>query len=151
MTGAELKSILARNGLQQKDIADMLNMSQQNLSNSLKIKDVTTGLLEQHCEILNVDITFFYRDTKYLQDNNAMNSNNQPIASDLMVAPMSTFKKDAENISALSTHPECYTNGKTSNILLNLSESVTALTHQLKISGEQKNQLIKIIDRLTNQ
>lgn len=49
MTGAELKSILARNGLQQKDIADMLNMSKQNISAALKVKDVRTGLLEQLC------------------------------------------------------------------------------------------------------
>ena len=49
MTGDELKNILAENGLQQKDIADMLNTSKQNISAALMVKDVRTGLLEQLC------------------------------------------------------------------------------------------------------
>ena len=34
MTGEELKTILVRNGLQQKDIAEKLEMSQQNFAAS---------------------------------------------------------------------------------------------------------------------
>lgn len=65
MTGEELKTILVRNGLQQKDIAEKLEMSQQNFAASLKVRDIKTGFLEQICDVLNVPINFFYNGTNY--------------------------------------------------------------------------------------
>lgn len=65
MTGEELKTILVRNGLQQKDIAEKLEMSQQNFAASLKVRDIKTGFLEQICDVLNVPISFFYNGTNY--------------------------------------------------------------------------------------
>lgn len=65
MTGEVLKSILFRNGIQLKDVAEKLDMSQQNFSNALKVADIKTGLLEKLCDVLNVTLEFFYHDTKY--------------------------------------------------------------------------------------
>lgn len=65
MTGEQLKERLIRSGYQLKDVAELLEMSQQNFSKGLKVADVKTGLVEKICQVLNKKIDFFYVDTEF--------------------------------------------------------------------------------------
>ena len=60
MTGKELKQLLQPLETPQVAIAEMLHITPQAFQNKLKVKDVGSGLIETLCELLNVDITFFY-------------------------------------------------------------------------------------------
>lgn len=80
MTGNELKNILVNSGFQQKDIAEKLQMSQQNFAASLKVRDIKSGFLEQICDSLNVTMDFFYRGTKYSSSVNITASGAQSVA-----------------------------------------------------------------------
>lgn len=60
MTGEQLKVRLTKEGLQLKDVAHLLSMSQQNFSALLKVKDVKSGTIEKIAEALGKDMTFFY-------------------------------------------------------------------------------------------
>ena len=66
MTGKELKRRLSALGISLSEVAEKLNMSQQNLSRALAVADIKTGLLERICEALGKNISFFYENTKYL-------------------------------------------------------------------------------------
>lgn len=60
MSGEELKKKLAETGISLTKISGMLGKTPQQLDQSLNAKDVKTGLVEDLCRVLNVDIAFFY-------------------------------------------------------------------------------------------
>lgn len=66
MNGKDVNSILAKNGYSQKEIAELLGISQQLLSKKLNVQDIKTTFLEQLCDVLNVDMSYFYKGTQYL-------------------------------------------------------------------------------------
>lgn len=53
MTGEELKTILVRNGLQQKDIAEKLEMSQQQKSDLIGVVSTSQKQIEQLTNIID--------------------------------------------------------------------------------------------------
>lgn len=69
MSGNELRNILAARGILQKDLAEKMGITQSCFSQLLRAQDIRTGLLEKICDILNVQMDFFYGDTKYLGQN----------------------------------------------------------------------------------
>ena len=69
MNGNELRNILATKGIIHKDLAEKMGISQSCFSQLLRAQDIRTGLLERICDILNVQMDFFYGDTKYLGKN----------------------------------------------------------------------------------
>ncbi|MBP3768436.1 MAG: helix-turn-helix transcriptional regulator [Prevotella sp.] len=60
MSGEELKKKLAETGISLTKISGMLGKTPQQLDQALNAKDVKTGLVEDLCRVLNVDIAFFY-------------------------------------------------------------------------------------------
>lgn len=139
MTGEELKTILVRNGLQQKDIAEKLEMSQQNFAASLKVRDIKTGFLEQICDVLNVPISFFYNGTKY-------NS-----------ATIHVSATGTQSVATNSGDVVTLGNSASENNITTLTETVATLTRELETSQQQKSDLIgvvstsqKQIEQLTN-
>lgn len=69
MSGNELRNILAARGIIHKDLAEKMGITQSCFSQLLRAQDIRTGLLEKICDILNVQMDFFYGDTKYLGQN----------------------------------------------------------------------------------
>lgn len=67
MSGKELRELLSSKGILQKDIARQLNMTPDGFSQQLRAKDITTGLQESICKVLNVKMDFFYGGTEYLE------------------------------------------------------------------------------------
>ena len=59
MSGEELRAILKKTGVGITDIAKMLGVPQQNLSQALNAKDVKTGLIESLSKVLNQPLSFF--------------------------------------------------------------------------------------------
>ena len=123
MTGEELKTILVRNGLQQKDIAEKLEMSQQNFAASLKVRDIKTGFLEQICDVLNVPISFFYNGTKY-------NS-----------ATIHVSATGTQSVATNSGDVVTLGNSASENNITTLTETVATLTRELETSQQQKKRL----------
>lgn len=72
MNGNELRNILAAKGIIHKDLAEKMGITQSCFSQLLRAQDIRTGLLEKICDILNVQMDFFYGDTKYLAQNNQL-------------------------------------------------------------------------------
>ena len=60
MTGEELKKKLFSCGYRVGDLAEKLKMSQQNVSRALAVADIKTGFLENLCDVLGKDMSFFY-------------------------------------------------------------------------------------------
>ena len=138
-----MKSILSRSGVQLKDLAEKLEMSQQNFSNSLKVADVKTGLIERLCEVLNVSIDYFYNNTKYAPSISVTASGTQSIATNSGVVSVA--------IGTQNIYGETCANGEPSPIVATLTESIATLTRELETSQEQKSRLIGIIEQLTNK
>lgn len=65
MTGKELHEILTRTGISFTDISARLGTSSQNLSNKLRVADVSTGLIERLCAALDMDITDFFPSRRF--------------------------------------------------------------------------------------
>lgn len=69
MSGKILREILERGGYSITSVAKLMGTNHQSLSQILnKTSDVKTGTIEKLCEVLNVDMTFFYGGTDYLPD-----------------------------------------------------------------------------------
>ena len=145
MTGEILKSILFRNGIQLKDVAEKLEMSQQNFSNALKVADIKTGLLEKLCDVLDVTLEFFYHDTKY-----SSSSIVQVTASgDQSIATNSGDVTLGENaykgsIGVQNNYSNIKTRDTKDNVTT-LTETVSTLTKELDTSQQQKSHLIEVV------
>ena len=71
MSGEELKNILLRHGYTLTEVAKLLGSPQQNFSQTLnKTSDIKSGLLENLCLKLHVDMSFFYKGTPFLPEYN---------------------------------------------------------------------------------
>ena len=68
MNGLELRKALSKSKVSIVDLAEKLNMTQPNLSNTFKVQDVKSGMLEKICDALGVTIDFFYGGTKYMKN-----------------------------------------------------------------------------------
>lgn len=77
MKGEELKFKLKKAGVSITEIASLLGMSRQSLSQALSVKDVKTGLIEELSKALNVPLSYFYGDNA---GNNAIASGNKSVA-----------------------------------------------------------------------
>lgn len=145
MTGEILKSILFRNGIQLKDVAEKLDMSQQNFSNALKVADIKTGLLEKLCDVLNVTLEFFYHDTKYSSSSivQVTASGDQSIATNSgdVTLGENAYKGSIDvqnNYSSINTRD-------TKDNVTTLTETVSTLTKELDTSQQQKSHLIEVV------
>lgn len=63
MTGKELRVKLVSAGKQVTDLAQLMGISHQSLSQALNAKDVKTGLVEKIASALNLPLSFFYEDS----------------------------------------------------------------------------------------
>ena len=81
MTGEELKKKLLSVGLQQKDVAQKLGKSQQNVSQMMTAADVRTGLIEELCKAFDLPPSLFYGDGGVTATNHsvALNGNGNDI------------------------------------------------------------------------
>ncbi len=67
MSGEELKNLLLKHGYTLSEVAKLLGTPQQNFSQTLnKTFDIKSGLLENLCLKLHVDMGFFYGGTPFL-------------------------------------------------------------------------------------
>ena len=65
MTGNELKKRLKLTGKTQTEIANLLGISLGAFNSSLQVKNVSTAALERICDVLNLQVNFFYEGTQY--------------------------------------------------------------------------------------
>lgn len=145
MTGEELKNILVRNGLQQKDIAEKLAMSQQNFGASLKVRDIKTGFLEQICDALNVSMGFFYHGTKYAPEAvHVLASGEQSIATNSGDVTVGAQNENSGNIGTQNNYSYPDAQQKQDNVTT-LTETVSTLTRELETSQQQKSNLIDVV------
>lgn len=63
MKGVDLKDLLKKEGIILSQLAEDLEMSQQNLSAAFTRDDIKSGLLEKMAKALNKPIGFFYGET----------------------------------------------------------------------------------------
>lgn len=151
MTGEELKNILVRNGLQQKDIAEKLSMSQQNFGASLKVRDIKTGFLEQICDALNVSMDFFYHGTKYAPGAVHVSAlGNQSIATNSGAVTVGGQNENSGRVSIPNSCGSTDTDNKEDNVTT-LTETVSTLTKELETSQQQKSSLIEIVANFQKQ
>lgn len=146
MTGEILKSILFRNGIQLKDVAEKLDMSQQNFSNALKVADIKTGLLEKLCDVLNVTLEFFYHDTKYSSSSivQVTASGDQSIATNSGDVTFGGQNDNNGHIDVQNNYGGINTCDKKDNVTT-LTETVSTLTRELDTSQQQKSHLIEVV------
>lgn len=146
MTGEILKSILFRNGIQLKDVAEKLDMSQQNFSNALKVADIKTGLLEKLCDVLNVTLEFFYHDTKYLSSSivQVTASGDQSIATNSGDVTFGGQNDNNGHVSVQNNYGGTNAYDKKDNVTT-LTETVSTLTKELETSQQQKSDLIVVV------
>ena len=62
MTGERLKQLLKSNNVQLNELAAKLGISQQNMSNRLRVDDVSSGFLEKIAGVLGVKMDWFWGD-----------------------------------------------------------------------------------------
>ncbi len=62
MTGFELKEKIVPTGKTISELARMIGMSQQGMSQALTTKDVKTSLIEKLSSVLNLPLSYFYGD-----------------------------------------------------------------------------------------
>lgn len=146
MTGEILKSILFRNGIQLKDVAEKLEMSQQNFSNALKVADIKTGLLEKLCDVLDVTLEFFYHDTKYSSSSivQVTASGDQSIATNSGDVTFGGHNDNNGHIDVQNNYSNIKTRDTKDNITT-LTETVATLTKELDTSQQQKSHLIEVV------
>ena len=60
MTGEQLNKKLKDSGYVLADVARLLNVPPQSLNQTLNAKDIKTGFLENLCQALNKDMSFFF-------------------------------------------------------------------------------------------
>ena len=77
MKGEEVKLKLKKAGVSITEIASLLGMSRQSLSQALSVKDVKTGLIEDLSKALNVPLSYFYNDSS---SQNAVANGNKSVA-----------------------------------------------------------------------
>lgn len=77
MKGEEVKLKLKKAGASITEIASLLGMSRQSLSQALSVKDVKTGLIEDLSKALNVPLSYFYNDSS---SQNAVANGNKSVA-----------------------------------------------------------------------
>ena len=151
MTGEELKTILVRNGLQQKDIAEKLEMSQQNFAASLKVRDVKSGFLEQICDALNVPMNFFYEGTKYTTATINISANGtQSIATNTGDVTFGANSASENNITTQNNYGYNLSEEHKDNVTT-LTETASTLTRELETSQQQKSDLIRIVSTSQKQ
>ena len=87
MSGEELKEKLINGGYSVTAIAKAMNIKHQELSQKLnKSSDIKTGLLEDLCKSLKIDMSFFYGNTEFLPSYFSSNAGEQTV-------PISLFKQ----------------------------------------------------------
>lgn len=142
MTGEELRRTLAKSGKQLKDLAQMVGMSQQNFSNTLRVSDVKSGFLERLCDALNVDLGYFYQDTKYYPcGRTTIAAGERSIANAGTVSVSSGGIGD--HIGTQNNYGPSEEQKKDS--ISTLTETVATLTKELDTSQQQKSHLIEVV------
>lgn len=150
MTGNELKNILANSGFQQKDIAEKLQMSQQNFAASLKVRDIKSGFLEQICDSLNVTMEFFYRGTKYSPTVSITASGAQSVATN---SGDVTYNGQTDNNGRIGVQNnyDCHDSKDKKDNVTTLTDTVATLTKELETSQQQKSHLIDVVSTSQQQ
>ena len=147
MNGEELKNKLRMTGVNLVEIADMVGMSQANFSAALKVKDVKTGFIEKLCDVLSLDLSFFYGGTKYAPMQVSADHGSIATGGGSRIQGNTTTTTTTTN----NNYGETCADSEPSPIVQTLTESVATLTRELETSQEQKSSLIKIIDKLTGK
>ena len=100
MKGEEVKLKLKKAGVSITEIASLLGMSRQSLSQALSVKDVKTGLIEDLSKALNVPLSYFYNDSS---SQNVVTNGNKSVAA--INSNISTSAEDVlkERVKALES------------------------------------------------
>ncbi len=64
MNGATIRQRLSQVGTTQVELARLLEVTPQAVSNILSADDVRTGTVERICEVLHLPVSFFYDETE---------------------------------------------------------------------------------------
>lgn len=100
MKGEELKIKLKKAGVSITEIASLLGMSRQSLSQALSVKDVKTGLIEDLSKALNVPLSYFYGENV---GNNAIANGNKSVAAINSSVSSTTEEVLKERVKSLET------------------------------------------------
>ena len=108
MDGERIKYEIKKRGYTIKRIAKELNTSQQNLSAKLNADDISSGLIEQICEIIGVRMSDLYSDGDIISavNNSTAIKGNQscdPRLLDIIQARDKQNEKSQEQIDRLLT------------------------------------------------
>ena len=144
MNGKILKEKLLSTGKSFSFIASSMGISAQALNSTLNASDVRSSTIEKLCDVLSLDLSFFYGGTKYAPSQ--IHADHGSIAA----GGGSRIQGNTTNMTTNNYGDDCGT-GEPYPIVQTLTESVATLTRELETSQEQKSSLIKIIDKLTEK
>ena len=77
MKGVEVKKVLTGAGVTQRDLAEKLDTTPQNVNNLLSKEDVRTGFLEDICRVTGLPMSSFYPESIWGYFVNSPSASNQ--------------------------------------------------------------------------
>lgn len=98
MSGEQIKNKLAAAGYSIAEVARILGMTRQNLSQSLSSPDVKTGLIEKLSQSLNIPVSYFLEDVQSKSDTSTNGSHSSQAVGDGAMASNSEGVKECLEI-----------------------------------------------------
>ena len=86
MHGINLKKGINEKGVPLSELSKSLGITPQALNSILKANDVRSGTIEKICDVLDVDINYFYKGTKYEVKSTDSTCNLNDTSKDLLIA-----------------------------------------------------------------
>ena len=86
MNGINLKKGINEKGVSLSELSKSLGITPQALNSILKANDVRSGTIEKICDVLDVDINYFYKGTKYEVKSTDSTCNLNDTSKDLLIA-----------------------------------------------------------------
>lgn len=126
--------------------AAKLGIHAQNISAWIARNTFDAELIYANCEHVNAD--WLLSGVGEMLKTSITNHGNIVVGDRNKVGDMKT---ETTTNNTTNNYGECCGNGKPSQIVATLTESVATLTRELETSQQQKSNLIKIIDKLTNK
>lgn len=143
--GESIKRHLHSSNLSKAAFARLIGLSPQNVNALLSRDSLETKRLAKISEALNYNF-FAEFVTQSGGDVSVTASGGSHIIGNTMIGGGTTTASTVNN-----NYGETCSDGNPSPIVATLTESVSTLTRELETSQEQKSQLIRIIDKLTDK
>lgn len=124
----------------------LIGIPQQNVNRILTRVSIDTDKLIEISEVLQYN---FFKE--YFDDSAIISADRGSIAAGGSITGTTTTIGDVAKSTITNNYGENCSDGKPSPIVQTLTESVATLTRELETSQQQKSDLIKIIDKLTDR